>query len=290
MLFKCYGCFKLSKPKVLIIEDDAITALELKSKLELWGYEVPATASYGLEAIELAENIEVDLILADIVIKGDMDGIEAIKRISEFTDAPVLYITAHADDETFKRAKLTKPYGYIFKPFNDQELKFNIEIALHKSGLNHENKELKDQKDRLKAINNFILTSTPALTSNVHIEDTATFLNAFALKFKENVKSYMEEEVDVPDEQDPEELFENYLKWIAKFFKNLGYRVETGYDEFIITECIWGSRTMDHKIFCLMCRTMADITFTWTNIEGWMEHEIKVGVPPVCRFKYWFIE
>jgi two-component system, response regulator PdtaR len=279
----------VSRTKVMIIEDDAITALELKSKLELWGYEVPAMASYGKQAIEMVENMDVDLILADIFIKGEMDGVDAIKEISEFSDAPVLYITAHADDETFKRAKLTKPYGYIFKPFNDQELKFNIEIALHKSS-NTTDGELEDQKERLKVINNFILSSTPALTSNVHIEDTATFLNAFSQMFQENFKSYLEEAVEVQTENDPEKLFANYLKWVAKFFSNLGYRVNTGYDEFIISECIWGSRTVDTQIFCLMCRAMADLSFEWTNIDGWMEQEVKVGVPPVCRFKYWFIE
>lgn len=282
------------KPKILVIEDEAITALELKSKLELWGYEVPAIASYGREAIEVVENFDVDLVLADIVIKGDMDGIEAVEKISEISDVPVLYITAHADNDTFRRAKLTKPYGYVFKPFNDQELKFNIEIALHKGGQGNIREELEDQKERLKVINNFILSSTPALTSNVHIEDTAAFLKSFAHMFSDNFKQYMEEELGIdknPADQDPEELFLNYLKWISNFYKNLGYRVETGYDEFNITECIWGSRTVDNKIFCLMCHAMADLTFKWTNIEGWLEQEIKVGVnPSVCRFKYWFAD
>lgn len=277
----------MSNPKVMIIEDDAITSLELKNKLEIWGYEVPAVASYGKEAIEMIKKTGVDLILADIVIKGDMDGVDTVKRILESVEAPVLYLTAHADDETFKRAKLTKPYGYVFKPFNDQELKFNIEIALYKSSLAN-NKEIKDQKERLKAINDFILSSTPALTSNVHIEDTATFLNSFALMFEENVKSYLGKEVEI-DSEDPEQIFENYLRWISKFFSNLGYRVETGYDDFNISECIWGSQTRDNKIFCLMCRAMADLTFKWTNMDGCMEHEYKMGVdPPVCRFKYKF--
>ncbi|MCE5214680.1 MAG: methanogen output domain 1-containing protein [Methanobacterium sp.] len=280
----------MSNPKVLIIEDDAITALELKTKLELWGYDVPAVASYGKEAIDMVENIDIDLILADIVIKGDMDGIDAVDKISEFTDAPVLYITAHADDATFKRAKRTKPYGYVFKPFNDQELKFNIEIALNKSGSQFDIKDLKDQKERLKVINNFILSSTPALTSSVHIEDTAAFLTAFARMFEDNVKPYMEEEVDL-NEEDPEELFYNYLNWISLFFKNLGYKSEVGEDEFKISHCIWGNSTMENKIFCLMCHAMADLTFKWINIAGWMEQEIKVGVnPSVCHFRYWFTE
>ncbi len=273
----------------MIIEDDAIIALELKNKLEMWGYEVPGAASYGKEAIEIIQNNQVDLILADIIIKGDMDGVDTIQKISEITEIPpVLYITANADDETYKRAKNTKPYGFIFKPYDDQELKFNIEIALHKKSAS-ENKELAEQKERLSVINNFILSSAPALTSNVRIQDTSTFLSSFIQLFKENIKVSLEEEIGNLDEQDTEELFNNYLKWVSKFFNNLGYRVETGYDEFKISQCIWGSRTVDDKIFCLMCQTMADLTFKWTNVGGSMEHEYKVGVnPPICKFKYKF--
>lgn len=281
----------MSNPKIMIIEDDAITALELKNKLELWGYDVPAVASYGKEAIELVETTGADLILADIVIKGDIDGVDTIKKISEHLDAPVLYITAHVDDETFERAKQTKPYGYVLKPFNDQELKFNIGNALYKSSLMN-NEEIKAQKDRLKAINDFILSSTPALTSNIHIEDTAAFLNTFARTFEEMVRPHMERDLGFKlqtDDPDPVQIFEDYLEWISKFFSNLGYSVKTGSDEFKVSECLWGSQTADNKIYCLMCRTMADITFKWTNLDGWLEQEYRIGVnPPVCRFKYKF--
>lgn len=285
----------VSKPKVMIIEDDAITALELQNKLESWGYEVPAIASYGKDAIETVKKINVDLILADIVIKGDLDGVDTVKKISESLETPVLYITAHADDETFNRAKLTKPYGYVFKPYNDQELKFNIEIALYKSNLEN-NKQIIDQKERLKVINEFILSSTPALVTNVHIEDTATILNSFAKIFTENMKNHMEKELGIntldknPEKNlDPDKLFDDYLQWISKFFTNLGYSVETGKVEFKISECIWGSRTMDNKIICLMCRAMADLTFKWTNLDGKLQHEYKMGVdPPICHFKYKF--
>ncbi len=283
------GLQRESNPKVLIIEDDAIIALELKSKLEMWGYEVPAAASFGREAIEIAENNDIDLILADIIIKGEMDGVETVSRISEIIEVPpVLYLTANTDDETYRRAKVTKPFGFIYKPYDDAELKFNIEIALHKKSVN-KNKELTELKERLSIINNFILSFTPILNSNVHIEDKKTFLTAFIQLFKDNIKSYLEKEMESLEEQDTEELFNNYLKWISKFYNNLGYRAEIGYDEFKISQCIWGSRTRDDEIFCMMCRAMADLTFRWTNVDGWVEHEYKMGVnPPICRFKYKF--
>lgn len=275
----------------MIIEDDAITALELKNKLEQWGYEVPAVASYGKEAIEMIERTGADLILADIVIKGDIDGVDTIKKISEHLEAPVLYITAHVDDETFQRAKKTKPFGYVLKPIDDQELKFNIEIALYKSSLKDDD-ESQAQKDRLKVINDFILSSTPALTSNVHIEDTAALLGTFAQFFEENVKPQMKRELGINQDlnfSEPEQIFYNYLQWIAKFFSNLGYSIEVVSNEFKVSECIWGSHTIDNKIFCLMCRAMADLTFRWTNLDGWLEYEYKMGVvPPICRFKYKF--
>lgn len=278
-------------PKIMILEDDAITALELKDKLELWGYEVPALVSYGEEAIKNVRNVEIDLILADITLKGDIDGVDTVKKISETSQTPVLYITAHADDETFERAKLTNPYGYVLKPIDDLELKFNIEIALHKSGLDFD-KENEAIKARIKAVNDLLLSSTPALSSNIHIEDTATFLNQFALSFEENVRPQLQNDLRVNGAESPSDdlqLFGDYLTWISNFFSNLGHGITSESDagEFRVSKCIWGSQTADNKILCLMCRAMADLTFKWTGLNGWLEHEYKMGInPPLCRFKY----
>jgi CheY-like chemotaxis protein len=96
------------------------------------GYTVPGTASTGEEAIRKAELTNADLVLMDIMLKGDMDGIEAAREIKSRLKIPVLYLTAYTDDETLERAKLTEPAGYISKPFKEEDLHSNIEMALHK--------------------------------------------------------------------------------------------------------------------------------------------------------------
>ena len=92
-------------------------------------------ASKGEEAIKMAESCHPDLILMDIVLKGKMDGIETAKIIHDNLDIPIIYLTAYSDENTLQRAKLTEPFGHILKPFEDRELRTNIEIALHKSEL-----------------------------------------------------------------------------------------------------------------------------------------------------------
>jgi len=119
---------------VLIVEDESITALELKRKLMHWGYEISGTADTGKTAVEMALKLEPDLILMDIILKDDMDGIKSFKEIKKSLDIPIIYITAHVDEKTLNRAQNTSPYGYILKPFDDNELKFTIEMALLKHG------------------------------------------------------------------------------------------------------------------------------------------------------------
>ena len=93
--------FIVPEEKILVIEDENITALEIQNKLESWGYEVVGLAGSGEEAIKIANEKGTDLILADIVLRGDMDGIDAVNRISNRYDVPVIYLTAHADGDTF---------------------------------------------------------------------------------------------------------------------------------------------------------------------------------------------
>ncbi|SDK51304.1 PAS domain S-box-containing protein/HDIG domain-containing protein [Maridesulfovibrio ferrireducens] len=119
-------------PRVLIVEDEAIVALDIKSRLVALGYIVVGIASNGITAIEMALHLAPDLILMDIMLEGDLDGIDAAKAISGDCSIPVIYITAYADNETLKRAKITEPFGYIIKPFEDRELNLTIEIALYK--------------------------------------------------------------------------------------------------------------------------------------------------------------
>lgn len=117
---------------ILIVEDDKILAMGLKQKLEEFGYQVTDLASSSSEAIESVKKTQPDLILMDIVLKGDIDGIDTAKYIVNLYDIPVIYLTAYADDEILEKAEKTCPFGYILKPYKDDELKANIKMALYK--------------------------------------------------------------------------------------------------------------------------------------------------------------
>ncbi len=122
----------MAKAKILVVEDEGIAAEDIKSSLEGMGYEVPATAFRGNEAIAKAEELRPDLVLMDIMLKGDMDGIEAAEQIRSRFGIPSIYLTAYADEEILQRVKITESYGYIIKPYVDRELRSNIEIALYR--------------------------------------------------------------------------------------------------------------------------------------------------------------
>lgn len=121
------------KQKILIVEDESIVAMDIQQSLEKLGYEVLGVASTGLKALEfLSKRSKPDLILMDIMIKGEMTGIDVAEEVNKNFSIPVIFLTAYADDNTLERAKLSEPYGYILKPFKTIDLKTNIEVALHK--------------------------------------------------------------------------------------------------------------------------------------------------------------
>jgi len=248
-------------------------------------------AGSGEDAINLANEKGIDLILADIVLRGEMDGIDAVDRISRNFDVPVIYLTAHADGETFERAKLTKPSGYCIKPFNDTELKYSIEIALLRRDFDYKNQEL-IEKERMNTVKDFMLSSTPALTSQVRIEDTASFLREFAKFFENNMKLKFKKELKVNHDslynrEYSRKVLSEYIAWMAHMFTNLGYRVETGADEFSVTECLWSPNIKENKIYCLMCKAMSELTLQWTEIDGKINHNYLLGPnPPRCRFTF----
>ena len=103
--------------QILIVEDEIIVARDIEDKLQKLGYHVPDIASSGEEAIEKASDIRPDLVLMDITLEGDMDGVEAAEQIVGQYNLPVVYLTAHTDLDTLFRARYTEPYGYIIKPY-----------------------------------------------------------------------------------------------------------------------------------------------------------------------------
>lgn len=118
--------------QILIVEDERIIAISLKENLKALGYQVVAIATSGEEAMEQATNFRPDLVLMDIWLKGDMDGIAAAQYIWENLLIPVIYVTGHSDESTLQRAKLTAPFGYILKPVNERELYVAIETTLQR--------------------------------------------------------------------------------------------------------------------------------------------------------------
>jgi len=115
-----------------VVEDEIIVAMDIQSSLIHLGYDVPKIADNGKDAIILAEQLNPNLILMDINIKGDIDGIETAEQILKNFNIPSVYLTAYADKNTLSRAKLTAPFGYIVKPFEETNLYTTIEIALNK--------------------------------------------------------------------------------------------------------------------------------------------------------------
>ncbi len=120
------------KKHILVVEDEHVVALDIKNNLLRLGYAVLAVVSSGEEAISEAGKSRPDLVLMDIRLKGEMDGVTAANHIRNFIDIPIVYLTAYSDDDTLKRAKITEPFGYILKPLDGRELHTTIEMALYK--------------------------------------------------------------------------------------------------------------------------------------------------------------
>jgi CheY-like chemotaxis protein len=119
--------------RIMIVEDEAVVALHLRLELTKLGYTVAGTATAGQQALKMIEEVFPDVILMDIHIQGDMDGIETAKRIPRYLHIPVIFLTAYSEDITLKRAGDTYPYGYLIKPFLDRELHATIKMALVRS-------------------------------------------------------------------------------------------------------------------------------------------------------------
>ena len=131
----------MARARIMIVEDESIVAEDMKTMLEGFGYAVPAIVFSGEEAVRKALDIRPDLVLMDIVLKGTMSGMEAVERIRAQADLPVVYVTAYADENTVRRAKITEPFGYILKPFDGRELQTAIEIALYRHQMERRVKE-----------------------------------------------------------------------------------------------------------------------------------------------------
>lgn len=131
----------MEKPAVFIVEDEAIVANDIRETLISLGYTVPGIAKSGETALEKIGQGHPDLVLMDIHLAGKMDGVEAAGKINVLFDIPVIYLTAYADKLLLERAKITEPYGYVLKPYDERELHSVIEMALYKHRIEREIKK-----------------------------------------------------------------------------------------------------------------------------------------------------
>ncbi|MBT4504152.1 MAG: response regulator [Gemmatimonadetes bacterium] len=132
---------------ILVVEDESIVGLDIKSRLQRLGHQVPDVVASGEQAIIQAEALLPELILMDIMLQGEMNGLEAADIIRERLDIPVIFLTAYSDESTLERAKEAGPYGYVLKPFKDRELYTTIELGLVK----HQNeRRLRQAHDQLE--------------------------------------------------------------------------------------------------------------------------------------------
>lgn len=179
---------------ILIVEDEVVEVMNLKNNLQLMGYDVLAVASHGNEAIEKAKKLNPDLILMDVVLKGDMDGIEAAKHIKKLK-IPIIFLTGLLDDGTVNRALLSEPYGYIIKPYNSRKLKISIEVALYKDRM--EKRFKKSQEDYYHTI----FENTGTATAIIEEDKTLSLVNT---EFT-NLTGYSKEDI------------EHKMKWMNLF-------------------------------------------------------------------------
>jgi DNA-binding LytR/AlgR family response regulator len=139
----------MPKINVLVVEDESIVSKDIQQSLKKLGYNVVGAASTGEKAVELVQEFKPDIILMDIMLKGDMTGIDTAEKIKEDHGIPVIFLTAYADESTLARAKVTEPYGYIIKPFKEIDLHTSIEIALYKHS---KEKEVVNERDLLYSL------------------------------------------------------------------------------------------------------------------------------------------
>lgn len=233
--------------KILVVEDDSIEALDIKRTLESFGYSVPYVASNGEDAIKKAYELMPDLVLMDILLKGDLTGIEVAREIKKL-DMPVIYLTAHSEEVTVNKAMLTEPYGYIIKPYSSIELKYAIELSIYK---NNAEKELKASESKYNSLfenmlNGFaynqIITKDEKTVDFVFLRTNKAFERLTNLQRKDIIGKRVTQIPEIND-ANPEfmelcgqvaltgesNVFEMYFETLEKHFSITVYSEEKGY-------------------------------------------------------------
>jgi len=213
----------MEKKSILIVEDEAISALDLSKILKILGYQVAGIVSSGEKAIEAVEKKPPDLILMDIHLAGRMTGIEAAVKILRNHAIPIIYITAHSEPDVVREATITRPYGYIIKPFTERELLTVIEIALYKAELDREYRKeharleewIRQQTNDLQQTNDALLASErkylefisllPEIVFECDLAGNLTLVNENSLQFFGYTKEDLKRGLNLFDHIAPED-------------------------------------------------------------------------------------
>jgi two-component system, cell cycle sensor histidine kinase and response regulator CckA len=157
----------MTNNRILVVEDEHIVALDIKMHLEKYGYEVPTTCPSGEEALEKIEQVDPILVLMDIKLQGELDGLQTAEVIRSRYHTPVILLTAYADEDTIQRAKITQPFAYIIKPFEERELRTAIVIALYR----HEMEQKVSEREKLFS------TTLNSIADGVVVTDSDSTIN-----------------------------------------------------------------------------------------------------------------
>ena len=182
----------MKKKQILIVEDERIVAEDIKISLQRLGYSVPGTAASGKDAVKKAQDMRPDLVLMDIVLGGEMDGIEASTLIRSRFGIPVVYLTACSDRKTLKKAKITDPFGYIVKPYENKDLQTKVEVALYKRKMEN------TLEEKEKILRKNLMETVKALALAVEMRDI--YIAGHQRKVSK-LACHIAEEMGLPEEQ-----------------------------------------------------------------------------------------
>jgi CheY-like chemotaxis protein len=150
----------MEKARILVVEDEAIVAMDIANTLRNLGHEVTDTVPSGEQALASVKENRPNVILMDIILKGEMDGIQTAEQIRAQYSIPVIFLTAYADEKTLERAKITAPCGYLTKPFEETDLRIAIEVGIYRAKLESERealiKELQEALAKIKTLSGLI--------------------------------------------------------------------------------------------------------------------------------------
>ena len=215
----------MDRKRILIVEDEKIVAEDIKRTLVNYSYEVCSILSYGEEALIKAKELLPDLILMDIMLEGEMDGIEAAEKIYMEFGIPVIFLTAYANEKILKKAAQSTPFGYLIKPFEDRELRASIEMALYKFKM----------ENIIKTSRNFLWRVIDTVPNYIFIKDRE---NKYVMVNKALADMYntTPKEMIGKTDRDFVKNTKKGLKETDKFFADDVKMIETKQPEFIPEE------------------------------------------------------